>query len=119
MAADEGRALGRAYNVAGPPVTQIDYLQLLADIAGRRANLAFIPRDEIQRHGGELFAPPLYFGVYLDIPSITVRIARARAELGLELTPLDEGLRETYRWYQQQERPRPDFSWEDRLLAAR
>jgi nucleoside-diphosphate-sugar epimerase len=61
----------------------------------------------------------LYFGVYLDIPSITVRIDRARVELGLDLTPLDEGLGETYRWYQQQERSQPDFSWEDRLLAAR
>ena len=119
LAANEGRAIGRAYNVAGPPVTQIDYLKLLADIAGRRADLVFIPREAIQRQGGQLFAPPLYFGVYLDIPSITVRIERARAELGLDLTPLDEGLRETYRWYQQQERPRPDFSWEDRLLAAR
>jgi nucleoside-diphosphate-sugar epimerase len=92
---------------------------LLADIAGRRADLVFIPREEIQRQGGQLFAPPLYFGVYLDIPSITVRVDRARAELGLDQTPLDEGLRETYSWYQQQERPRPDFSWEDRLLAAR
>jgi 2'-hydroxyisoflavone reductase len=119
LAANEERPIGRAYNVAGPPVTQVDYLKLLADIAGRRADLVFIPREEIQRQGGQLFAPPLYFGVYLDIPAITVRIDRARAELGLDLTPLDEGLRETYRWYQQQERPRPDFSWEDRLLAAR
>jgi len=119
LAADEARAIGHACNVAGPPVTQIDYLKLLADIAGRRADLVFIPREEIQRQGGQLFAPPLYFGVYLDIPSITVRVDRARAELGLDQTPLDEGLRETYSWYQQQERPRPDFSWEDRLLAAR
>jgi nucleoside-diphosphate-sugar epimerase len=118
LAADEGRAIGRAYNVAGPPVTQIDYLQLLADIAARRADPVFIPREKIQRHGGALFAPPLYFGVYLDIPSITVRLDRARAELELDLTPLAEGLRETYRWYQQQERSQPDFSWEDRLLAA-
>jgi len=119
LAGDEGRAIGRAYNLAGPPITQMDYVQLLADIAGRRANLVFIPREQIQRHGGELFAPPLYFGVYLDIPSITVRVDRARTELGLDLTPLDEGLRDTYRWYQQQERPRPDFSWEDGVLAAR
>jgi hypothetical protein len=43
---------------------------------------------------------------------------RVRAELGLELTPLEEGLRETYRWYRQQQRPQPDFSWEDRLLVS-
>ena len=40
------------------------------------------------------------------------------SELGLDLTPLEDGLRETYRWYQQQRRPQPDFSWEDRLLAS-
>lgn len=43
--------------------------------------------------------------------------------LGLELTPFEEGLHETYRWYQQQQqqqqqRPQPDFSWEDRLIVA-
>jgi nucleoside-diphosphate-sugar epimerase len=43
---------------------------------------------------------------------------RARSELGLELTPLEDGLRETYRWYQQQKRPQPDFAWEDRLLVS-
>jgi nucleoside-diphosphate-sugar epimerase len=91
LAASDGRAIGRAYNVAGPPVTQIEYLKLLADIAGRRADLVFIPREEIHRQGGQLFAPPFYFGVYLDIPSSTVRIERARAEVGLDRTPLDEG----------------------------
>ena len=43
---------------------------------------------------------------------------RVRSELGLELTPLDDGLRETYLWYQRQRRPQPDFSWEDGLLAS-
>jgi len=27
-------------------------------------------------------------------------------------------LSETFRWYEQQERPKPDFSWEDEALAA-
>jgi nucleoside-diphosphate-sugar epimerase len=26
---------------------------------------------------------------------------------------------DTYSWYQQQQRPRPDFSWEDNLLSVR
>jgi nucleoside-diphosphate-sugar epimerase len=47
---------------------------------------------------------------------MTVPNERARRELGLELTPLEEGLRETFQWYQRQERPRPDFSWEDRFM---
>ena len=52
------------------------------------------------------------------MPPITVRGDRVRQELGLELVPLERGLRETFRWYEQQERPRPDFSWEDSVLAS-
>jgi dTDP-D-glucose 4,6-dehydratase len=35
----------------------------------------------------------------------------------LELTPFDEGLRQTFEWYRAQERPAPDVEWEDALLA--
>lgn len=119
LAATRDVAVGQAYNLASyPPITQVDFVHLLAKIAGRDAQLVHIPRQQIQRAGGALFAPPFYFGVYLDIPPITARIDRLRSELGLELTPLEDGLRETYQWYQQQERPQPDFSWEDRLLVA-
>jgi nucleoside-diphosphate-sugar epimerase len=52
------------------------------------------------------------------VPPITVRADRARAELGLELTPMEQGLHETFRWYEQEQRPRPDFSWEDEVLAS-
>jgi 2'-hydroxyisoflavone reductase len=119
LAANTDVAVGRAYNLASyPPITQIAFVQLLARIAQREAHVVHIPREQIERAGGQLFAPPLYFGVYLDIPPITARADRVRSELGLELTPLEEGLRETYRWYEQQRRPEPDFSWEDRLLVA-
>jgi nucleoside-diphosphate-sugar epimerase len=119
LAATADVAVGHAYNLASyPPITQLEFVQLLARIAGRQAHLVHIPREQIQRAGGELFAPPYYFGVYLDIPPITACVDRVRSELGLELTPLEEGLQETYRWYEQQRRPQPDFSWEDRLLVA-
>lgn len=119
LAAETGRAIGRAYNLAGyPPITQIEYVRLLASIAGKHVDLVHIDREQIQRLGGQLFAPPYYFGVYLDVPITTVRTDRSEAELGLELMPLEDGLRETYRWYQQQQRPKPDFAWEDRLLSA-
>jgi nucleoside-diphosphate-sugar epimerase len=118
-AADHDVAIGHAYNLGSyPPITQIEFVELLARIAGKEAHLVHIPREHIQEAGGELFAPPLYFGAYLDLPPVTVRSDRARAELGIELTPLEDGLRETYRWYQQQQRPEPDFSWEDRLLVS-
>jgi 2'-hydroxyisoflavone reductase len=120
LAVDDDHANGRTYNLASyPPITQLEYVRLLATIAGKPANVVHIPRAEIERRGGQLFVPPYYFGVYLDIPPITVRGNRVRSELGLQLTPLEPGLRETYRWYQQQQRPQPDFSWEDSLLSAR
>jgi len=120
IAGDDRHAIGRAYNLASyPPITQLEYVQLLAKIAGRRPEFVYVQREDIQRLGGQLLAPPHYFGVYLDIPPIIVRDDRARSELGLQPTPLEDGLRETYRWYQQQQRPQPDVSWEDRVLAAR
>jgi 2'-hydroxyisoflavone reductase len=119
LAATKDIAIGHAYNLASyPPITQNEFIQLLARIAQREPHVVHIPREQVERAGGQLFAPPLYFGVYLDIPPITARNDRVRSELGLELTPLEEGLRETYQWYEQQQRPQPDFSWEDRLLVA-
>jgi len=118
-AASESRAVGRAYNLASsPPLSQIEYVHLLARVAGKPANVVFVPRADIERHGGQLFAPPLYFGVFLDIEPIVVRSNRT-LELGVRLRPLEDGLRETYRWYRQQERPQPDYSWEDGILSAR
>ena len=119
LAAVKDVAAGHAYNLASyPPMTQLDFVRLLAKIAGKAANVVTVPRENIERLGGQLFAPPLYFGVFLDIPPITVRVDRVRSELGLDLTRLEDGLRETYGWYRQQRRPEPDFSWEDRLLAS-
>jgi 2'-hydroxyisoflavone reductase len=112
-------ANGAAYNLGSdPPVTQVEFVRALARAAGRDAELVHVPREQIQAAGGSLFAPPLYFGAYLDLPPLTVKAQRVRTELGCELTPLDEGLRDTFRWYQSQRRPAPDFSWEDRLLGT-
>lgn len=118
-AATEDAALGHAYNLANdPPISQIDYVRLLASIAGRPAHVVSVPRETIERMGGKLLEPPLYFGVFLDIPPIVVRNDRLRNELGIEPIPLEDGLRETYDWYRQQQRPQADFTWEDRVLAA-
>ena len=119
LAADKDIAIGRAYNVTSDrSITQIDFVKLLAKVAGKEANLVHIPRAKIQEAGGGLLTPPFYFGVYLDLPPIITRVDRVRSELGLELTPLEHGLRDTYRWYQQQQRPVPDYSWEDQLLQS-
>lgn len=119
LASERDVAVGHAYNLGNhPPITQLEFVRLLARVAGKNANLVHVPRERIQQLEGGLVAPPYYFGAYLDIPPITARCDRVRAELGLSLTPLEEGLAETFRWYKQQERPRPDFSWDDKALAS-
>ena len=118
-AADSSEASGRAYNLANyPPVTQVEFVEALARAADRPVRLVHVPRERIEAAGGGLMHPPFYFGVYLDLPPLTIRTERVRTELGLELVPLEEGLRETYRWYEQQARARPDVSWEEKLLAG-
>src|SRR5687767_1813753 len=47
--------------------------------------------ERIRQLGGGVHSPPYYFGVYLDVPPITVRADRVRAELGLELTSMEQG----------------------------
>jgi nucleoside-diphosphate-sugar epimerase len=118
-AADRDHARGRAYNLAQfPPITQNEFVQLLARVAGQSATLVHVPRTIIQQAGGQLMAPPLYFGAYLDIPAITVRSERVRSELGVELRSLEQGMRETFDWYQRQPKRAPDFPWDDKLLTT-
>ncbi|MGQ0647185.1 MAG: NAD-dependent epimerase/dehydratase family protein [Gemmatimonadaceae bacterium] len=98
MASENDVAVGHAYNLANhPAVTQLEFLRVLARVAGKDANLVFVPRERLQQLGGQLFQPPYYFGAYLDVPAITVRADRVRSQLGLDLTPLEVGLRETWR----------------------
>jgi nucleoside-diphosphate-sugar epimerase len=118
-AATDPRAIGRAYNLANPRVTQREFVETLARVAGRTLRLVSIPRATIHKAGGSAFSGgPLYFGDYLDIPPITVSSDRVREELGLTLRPLEDGLRHTFEWYRGQKRERPDFTWEDRLLTT-
>jgi len=119
LASEMDAAPGHAYNLANyPPISQIDFVRLLARVAGVDANLVHVPRERIQALGGGVMSPPFYFGIYLDVPPITVVPDRVRSELGLELTPLDNGFAETFRWYKQQDRPKQDFSWEDKAIAS-
>jgi hypothetical protein len=87
-------------------------------MAGKDARIVSIPRSKIESAGGRAMGGPLYFGDYLDIPPITVRADRVRAELGLALQSLEDGMRSAFEWYAQQKRVPPDFSWEDGLLAT-
>lgn len=117
-AAVSDAGLGRAFNLAGPPLSQIDYVRLLARVAGTELDPVFVPRERLLDAGGGLMAPPFYFGVYLDIPPIPVAGDGIRSALGVGLRDLEEGLAETYAWYRARERPAPDTVWEDEVLKS-
>lgn len=117
LAATHDVAIGQAYNLGNyPPITQLDFVHLLARASGHTAQVVHVPRTLIEARGGSLMSPPNYFGVYLDIPAITADSARVTEQLGLTLTPLEDGMRETYAWYAQQPRVARDYTWEDALL---
>lgn len=119
FAATHDVAIGQAYNLGNyPPITQLDFVHLLARASGHTAQVVHVPRARIQQRGGSLMGPPNYFGVYLDIPAITVNSARVTEQLGLTLTPLEDGMRETYAWYAQQPRVVRDYAWEDAVLQG-
>jgi nucleoside-diphosphate-sugar epimerase len=118
LAATSGGGLGGAFNLAGPPLTQTEFVRMLARVAGVAAKLVHVPRAQIEQAGGKLLEPPLYFGAYLDIPPLPVTGARVRDVLGVELRDLEVGMRDTFAWYREQDRPVPDTSWEDELLGT-
>ncbi len=121
QAADSPKAVGRAYNIANSEaVTQTALVEALAAASGREAEIRYIPRERIEALGGNVFAPPLYFGQYFDLPPITENTERAREELGFEPTPFEDGLNQAWDWYASQaDRPKPDFSFDDKLLSQR
>ena len=118
-AVDEPRAEGEAFNIGDPkPVTQAELVEKLARAAGAEANLVRIPRDLIQQAGGNAIDEPYYFGEYFDVPPITENIGKVTRILKVKMTPLEVGLKETYRWYTRNHRPRTaSFDFDDRLLA--
>ncbi len=117
LAATHDAAIGQAFNLGNvPPITQLDFVHLLARAMGREANVVHVSRARLTRHGGSLMQPPNYFGVYLDIPAITVDATRVTAQLGLALTPLEDGMRETFAWHETQPPATRDYAWEDAVL---
>ena len=109
---------GESFNVAGPPIGQADFVQLLADVAGVKADMVPVPRETLVAAGGQLMEPPLYFGAYLDVPPLTVSGEKVRDILGVELISLRAGMADTFAWYREQGRPAPDTRWEDEVLRS-
>ena len=118
-ALEEPRAVGEAFNIADPkPLTQVEFVERLAKIAGVEPVLVRVPRDVIQQAGGNAMDEPYYFGEYLDVPPITENIGKVTRVLKMKLTPFDIALKETFRWYTRNHRSRtPGFDFDDKILA--
>lgn len=116
---EEPKAVGEAFNIGNPkPLTQVEVVKALAEAAGKKPTLVRVPRERIIEAGGNPLGEPAYFGIYYDMPPITERMGKAQRILGVKPTPFAEGLEETYKWYiRNKKRLRPDFRFEDRLLA--
>jgi 2'-hydroxyisoflavone reductase len=119
-ALEEPRAVGEAFNIADPkPVTQVELVERLAKAAGVEPIMARVSRDAIQQAGGNSMEEPYYFGEYFDLPPITENIGKVTRVLKMKLTPFDVGLKETYRWYTRNHRPRTGgFDFDDKVLAT-
>jgi nucleoside-diphosphate-sugar epimerase len=118
-AMEERGAVGHAFNIGNSrPINQAELVELLGDVAGRRPTVVRIPRERILRAGGHPMGPKLYFGVYYDLPAITMMVTKAQRVLHLQPTDFAEGLRESWRWYlRHHEKDTSNYSFEDTLLA--
>jgi 2'-hydroxyisoflavone reductase len=115
----EPRAAGEAFNIGdSKPLTQTELVEKLARIANVEPVMVRVPRDIISSAGGNAMDEPYYFGEYLDVPPITENMGKAQRVLKMKLTPFDAGLKETYRWYVRNHKPRTaGFEFDDRVMA--
>jgi nucleoside-diphosphate-sugar epimerase len=116
-AMDEPAAVGEAFNIGNSrPLSQAEVVTLLAQVAGVEPTLVRVPRDLIQQAGGDPMGNPSYFGEYFDVPPITENVTKVTRVLKVKPTPLEAGLKETYRAYLKAKKTAPDCTFEDRLL---
>ena len=119
-AMDEPRAVGEAFNIGDTkPLTQVEVVEKLAKVANLDAAVARVPRDVIAQAGGSVMEEPYYFGEYFDLPPITMNIGKVTRMLKMKLTPFEQGLKETYKWYlRNHPKPRSSaFDFDDKLLS--
>jgi 2'-hydroxyisoflavone reductase len=91
----------------------------LARVAGvKEPQLVSVPRELIQRAGGQAIGEKLYFGSYYDLPAITQIITKAQRMLSFKPVEFDVGLKVAYRAYlKKRGYPKPDYTFEDELLS--
>ncbi|MFL6416241.1 MAG: NAD-dependent epimerase/dehydratase family protein [Bryobacteraceae bacterium] len=117
---DLRNVVGHSFNTANPRV--ITQHQLVIDLARAagvgKPQLISLPRDFIQRAGGQAIGERLYFGYYFDVPAITQVVTKAQRMLSFRPTDFGFGLKVTFEDYLKK-RPssRADFRFEDEILA--
>lgn len=116
-ALDEPGAVGQAFNLAHPPVSQRAFVEALGRVAGVAPDLVAAPREAILAEGGNAFAGNLYFGEVLDLPPMTESVGKVTRVLGLAPGDFEEGLRRSREWYLAQPGRPVDYAFEDRVLA--
>jgi len=112
--------VGHAFNTANPrAITQHELVMHLVRAAGiKEPQLVSMPRELIQRAGGQVMGEKLYFGSYYDLPAITQIITKAQRMLSFKPVDFDVGLKATYRAYlKKRGYPKPDYTFEDELLS--
>lgn len=116
---EDPQAVGQAFNVANPrPITQEELIEALASAAGKKLNIARLPRRQILMAGGNARSGKLYFAEYFDVPAITQVVAKAQRMLKFKPTDFVTGLKETYRWYlRNHKKGRIVYSFEDELMS--
>src|SRR5689334_20017632 len=116
---DEPKAVGEAFNIGdSKPVTQAELVEKLARAANLEATLVRVPRELIAQAGGNAMEEPFYFGEYYDLQPITENIGKVTRVLKMKLTPFETALKETYKWYTRNHKPRTaTFEFDDKLLA--
>ena len=115
----EPGAVGQSFNIANErPVTQLELVNALARAAKKKPQIARVPRERIIEAGGNPMGEPSYFGIYFDLPPITEAIGKVKRVLKVPITPFDDGLAETYKWYlKHHTAPKLKTDFEDKLIA--
>src|SRR5271165_3566357 len=83
-ALEKHTAPGRAFNVADDkPLTQVEVVTEFAKALGKQPVIARVPREIIQRNGGNPMGQPMYFGEYYDLAPITEAVGRVKRVLNV------------------------------------
>lgn len=117
---DNPAAEGQAFNIAETEsVTHAEFVDRLAQVAGRPVEKVPVARKRIHELGGAAFGPSMYFGATLDAEAdFSVSIEKARSLLGFRPTNPQQGLGETFDWYLANDRGRtPKFSFDKKVLG--